>query len=244
MSGGNVPQHFMWFEASASLRQNAETFIQNIHKGERAPQNGLLQRVLDEFVVQTLETYFTIPTDRIGLGPIARKMVVTAVATLRKTIQMVVGRVIRKLHNKDMRSLAEFMDQVMLRDYASRQGTNYVAFPLETSTVQQFQDMQQRAHSEDPLLSAHLIAAFQTVADEAVTYLFAEPVQGLRLGSVLDKIAQMGIESTRSVITGMIRRIFSNMTPQQSRDAVDYFCFHISTAEQLGIAAKGRREWA
>ncbi len=49
MSGGNVPQHFMWFEASASLRQNAETFIQNIHKGERAPQNGLLQRVLDEF---------------------------------------------------------------------------------------------------------------------------------------------------------------------------------------------------
>lgn len=234
----------MWFEASASLRNNAELFIQNIHKGERSPQNGLLQHVLNEFVAQCLDTYFIVPSERIGLGAMGRKIVVTAVATLRKTIQMVIGRIIRKLNNRDMRSLAEFMDAVMLRDHASLRGVTFVAFPLEPQTVEQFNRMRQQTHSGQSEISSQLIESFQAIADEAVTYFFAEPIDGLRLGPVLNKLAQMGIDSSRSVISGMIRRIFSTMTPQQMTDTVEYFCLRISTADQLGVAVQGRREWA
>ena len=244
MHGGIAPDHFMWFEASSSLRQNAEIFIQNIHKGERSPQNALLQRVLDEFVSQCLEVYFLAPMARANLGPMGRKIVVTAVATLRKTLQMVVGRIVRKLHPRDMRPLAEFMDRVMLRDYASLRGATFVAFPLEPRTVRQFLFMQQQARTGCAAASVQVIQAFQHMADEAVTYLFAEPLEGLRLGPVLGKMAQMGVDSTRSVTSGVIRRIFSTMTPQQVADTLDYFCQHIATADQLGVAVQSRREWA
>lgn len=244
MSAANAPEHFMWFEATTSLRHNTETFIQNIHKGERAPQNDLLQRVLDEFVAQCLEIYFLIPMERADLGPMGRKIVTTAVATLRKTLQMVLGRIVRKLSQRDMRPLAEFMDRVMLRDHASLRGTSYVAFPLEPQSAAQFRHMQQLAHSSDPAAISSVILSFQTIADEAVTYFFAEPIDSLRLGPVLGKLAQMGIDSTRSVIIGLIRRIFSTMTSVQVANTIDYFCQHIATADQLGVALQSRREWA
>lgn len=244
MSASHGPGHFMWFEASTSLRHNAETFIHNIHRGDRNPQNVLLQRVLEEFVSQCLEVYFLVPMERAGLGPMGRKIVVTAVATLRKTINMVVGRIVRKLHERDMRSLAEFMDEAMLRDEAHPQGRTFVAFPLDPDTVHQFMRMQLQISAGDAAVSNLVVEGFRRVADEAVTYLFAGPIEELRLGPVLGKLAQMGIDSTRSVISGLIRRIFSTMTQQQIANTVAYFCQHISTAEELGVASNPQREWA
>ena len=244
MSGSSVPDHYMWFEASASLRHNAETFIQNIHRGERSPQNDLLQRVLEEFVSQCLEVYFLAPMERAGLGPMGHKIVVTAVATLRKTIQMVVGRIVRKLSHRDMRPLAEFMDRAMTRNHAGAQGVTYVVFPLEPETVHEFLRMQLHVRSTEPAAPAAVAEGFQRIADEAVTYLFAEPVEALRLGPVRGKLSLMAIDSTRSVISGLIRRIFTTMTPQQVSDTLDYFCQHIATAEQLGVIAQPQREWA
>lgn len=234
----------MWFEASSSLRLNAETFIQNIHGGERAPQNDLLQRVLDEFIAQCLDVYFLQPTDRVGLGAMGRKIVVSAVATLRKTIQMVVGRIVRKLHYRDMRPLAEFMDRVLLRDVDNPNGAAFVAFPLEDDTVHLFLRMQLQVQSQDSSAPLQVTEGFQRIADEAVSYLFAEPVSGLHLGPVLGKLADMGIDTSRSVIHALIRRIFSTMTPQQVADTLAYFCQHIATADQLGVAAQPQREWA
>jgi len=233
MSGESMSGFFMAFEASPSLRHNAESFIQYIHQGDRTPQHDLLQRVLDEFVLQCLETYFSAPAQRAGLGPMGRKIVVTAVATLRKTIQMVVGRIIRKLHNRDMQPLAEFIDGVLLRSRAGRQTTAFVAFPLDLDTVQQLRALQLQSRSAGSRTD-DLVASFQGMADEAVTYFFADPVASLRLGPVLAKMAQLGIESSRSVIGSLIRRIFSTMTSQQLADTLDYFCERISTAEQLG----------
>lgn len=244
MSGSSASAHFMWFEASTSLRLNAETFIQNIHRGERSPQNELLQRVLDEFISQCLEVYFLLPMERVGLGQMGRKIVVSAVATLRKTIQMVVGRIVRKLHYRDMRPLAEFMDRVLLRDQANRPGAAFVAFPLEADTVHLFLRMQLQVQSNDAAAPAQVTEGFQRIADEAVTYLFAEPVSGLHLGPVLGKLAQMGIDTTRSVINALIRRIFATMTPPQVADTLDYFCQHIATADKLGVAVQSQREWA
>ena len=72
MSEGFGSEHLMWFEASYTLRHNAEQFIQNIHEGDRTPQNGLLQRVLEELVSQCLETYFLAPLEKVGLDPLGR----------------------------------------------------------------------------------------------------------------------------------------------------------------------------
>lgn len=244
MSDRILPGHFMWFEASPTLRQDAETFIQNIHQGVRSPQNALLQRVVEAFVGQCMEMYFLVPAERVGLGAVGRKLVVTAVATLRKTLQMVLGRIVRKLGLREMRSLAEYMDQILLRPVDGAMGAAYVAFELEPGTVQRLGYLQQQSRAGGQTVPAQVIAAFSAMADEALAHLFADPLSGLTLGPVLGRLVQMGLDTSGSVINGLIRRIFSTMTQAQVAAALDYFCQQISSAEELGSRASRTLEWA
>ena len=222
--------HTMSFVATASLRRDAETFISNIQRGEKSPQNALLQRVLDAFIAQCLDTYFVRPAELVGLNPVGRKIVVTAVATIRKTVQMVVGRIVRKLSNREMQPLADYIDSVMLRDRRNHSSLALIAFPLDEPVVEQFFAMQRQAHAPDAdrNSNASLVTPFQTIASEAITYYFQEPVEMLRLGPVLRKMSQLGVDTTRSVVSGVIARIFSTMTPQQVAATLDYFCGLIS----------------
>ena len=237
--------HFMSFEATASLRRDAEAFISHIQKGDSAPQNALLQRVLDAFITQCLDTYCVTPVEVVGLSPIGRKIVITAVATVRKTAQLVVGRIIRKLSNRDMQPLAEYMDEVMVRDRCNPAGIAWVAFPLDGALVEQFRAMQRQAHSSvAPQDSIILVKPFQVIADEAISYLFQEPVDMLRLGPVLSRMAQLGIDSTRTVIAGMINRTFSTMEPSQVAATLDYFCGLIGDGHSAAYIERGALELA
>lgn len=216
--------HYLSFAATAALRHDAETFIANIHKGFPASQSLLLQRVLDAFVNQCVDTYFIAPADIAGLSPMGRKILVTAIATIRKTIQMVVGRIVRKLSNREMQPLAQFMDEILFRDRTDPVGRACIAFPLDEQLAQRFHQMQLASQGHQPQVLGEIVESFQFMADEAITYLFDEPIAMLRLGPVLGKMARMGIDTTRSVTATLIRRIFSTLDEQQLGAVLDYFC--------------------
>ena len=236
--------HYMSFEATASLRHDAETFIANIHKGVAASQSLLVQRVLDAFVNQCVETYFIAPADVAGLSPMSRKILVTAIATIRKTVQMVVGRIVRKLSNREMQPLAQFMDEIMFRDHSNPDGLAFIAFPLDAQLADRFRRMQQASRERQPQALAETVESFQFMAEEAITYFFDEPVAMLRLGPVLGKMARMGIDTTRSVTNTLIRRIFSTLDEQQLMAVLDYFCGLITDEAPVVGDALVQMEWA
>ncbi|HVK99874.1 MAG TPA: hypothetical protein VM553_08680 [Dongiaceae bacterium] len=220
--------HYMSFEATATLRRDAETFIENIHRGERASQSLLLQQVLDAFVNECLQVFFLTPADVVGLSPLGRKLLTTAIATIRKTLQMVLGRITRKLSNRDMRPLALFMDEVMVRDRKNSGGPALITFELEDNLGEELQQMQQAFRDGCPGATETMIIAFQTMANDAIVEIFAEPVAMLNLGPVLRKLADMGIDTTRSVTLGLIRRLFGTLSGDQLAAVLDYFCGMIS----------------
>lgn len=237
--------HYMSFAATATLRLDAETFISNIHSGDKLPQTRLLQRVLDGFINQCLHCFFMAPMEVVGLSPIGRRIMVTAVATIRKTVQLVMSRIIRKLSNRDMQPLAQFIDELMLRDPGDPDGLAFIAFPLDEKLGCEFHRLRQRAH-QDPCdqVVPELVASFQSMADTAISRLFSEPLATLKLGPVVGKMTQLGIDSTRSVTGTMIRRIFSTMNQQQVAATLDYFCAMISASAPLVTTGLSRLERA
>lgn len=237
--------HYVSFAATASLRQDAEAFIANIQSGERASQSMLLQQVLDAFVNECLQVFFLTPADVVGLSPIGRKLLTTAIATIRKTLQMVLGRITRKLSNRDMRPLALFMDEVMVRDRRNPNGPAFITFELEDNLGEELQQMQQSFRDGCPGATEKMIIAFQTMANDAIVEIFAEPVAMLNLGPVLRKLAEMGIDTTRSVTLGLIRRLFGTLSNEQLAAVLDYFCgmitadpaiLHETREQQLELA--------
>src|SRR3990167_3785886 len=220
--------HYMSFEATATLRRDAETFIANLQRGERASQSLLLQQVLDAFVNQCLQVFFLAPADVAGLNPVSRKLLTTAIATIRKTLQLVVGRITRKLGNREMRPLAQFMDEVMFRDRSRPDGLAFIAFELEDDLSEQLQQLQQTCLTGNTDVTDAMVAAFQAMAEEGITRFFAEPVATLTLGPVLRKIAEMGVDTTRSVTATLIRRLFAMLSREQMAAVVEYFCAMIT----------------
>lgn len=216
--------HYLGFAATPALRRDAETFILHIHKGFAASQQGLLQQVLDGFINQCLETFFITPGEVAGLSPMGRKILTTAVATIRKTVQMVVGRIVRKLSNREMQPLARFIDEVLFRNPDQPGQPAFIAFELEADLAGRFRQLQVSCQGAGPVPQAAVVAIFQSVAAEAISSLFEEPVRSLHLGPVLNRVALMGIDTTRSVVGSLIRRIFSTLDDAQIRAVLDYFC--------------------
>ena len=237
--------HYMSFEATATLRRDAETFIANLQRGERASQSLLLQQVLDAFVNQCLQVFFLAPADVAGLNPVSRKLLTTAIATIRKTLQLVVGRITRKLGNREMRPLAQFMDEVMFRDRSRPDGLAFIAFELDDDLSEQLQQLQRACRAGNTDVTDAMVVAFQTMAEEGITRFFAEPVAMLNLGPVLRKIAEMGVDTIRSVTATLIRRLFVMLSHEQMAAVVDYFCSMITAeAPDVQILQAQQVEWA
>ncbi|HEX4937150.1 MAG TPA: hypothetical protein VFX11_00635 [Candidatus Kapabacteria bacterium] len=237
--------HYMSFEATVTLRRDAETFIANIQRGERASQSLLLQQVLDAFVNQCLQVFFLAPADVAGLSPVSRKLLTSAIATIRKTLQLVLGRITRKLGNREMRPLALFMDEVMFRERNRPDGVAFIAFELEDDLSEQLRQLQRACRAGHDDVTDAMVTAFQSMAEEGITRFFAEPVATLNLGPVLGKIAEMGVDTTRSVTSTLIRRLFVMLTHEQMAAVVEYFCGMITDeAPDVQTPVVDQVEWA
>ncbi len=215
---------FMAFKTSVRLRQNTEAFIANLAAGQVQPQSDLLMRVMEDFVDEAIQVYFVQPMEVAQLNPVGRKMVMVAVTTIRKTAQLVLGKVLKKLSNEELVPIAEYMDEVMFRDRCNPEAAGFIAFPLSNELRERFRQIAQRAHTGQPhQVVPDLVEAFSAITDEALKAFFEKPVALLKLGPVLKKMTVLGVDTTRSATNTLLKKLFNTMEPSQLVASIDYF---------------------
>lgn len=216
--------NFMAFRTSSSLRNNAENFIQNIRSEVASSQADLLHQTMMEFVDHCLEVYFLKPTEVAKLQPRSLKIIELTVNTIRKAVNMAMGKIIKKLSNAQMAPISGYMDSVMFRDREDFTAPAFIAFPIPNDLKLRFRHIAHQAETGSPQsVVPDLIAAFDEIAEIALDYFFEQPVKLLNLGPILRKMADLGINTTQAATHSLLRKIFKTMNDQQLKDSIGYF---------------------
>lgn len=218
--------YFMAFAVSDRLHRNSEDFIDrfvyNHQPGERS--HALLFDVMDEFIYECLRAYFVETCANAGLSPTSRKIVDSTVAAIRKTVGFVLGKIVHKLDRQQMKEVAIYMDEVMQRERGSFAVPAWIAFPVPEAWVHQFRSLQTRTLQSDEVPElATLVDPFTELTDMAITHFFESPLQLIELGSILKRMAEMGIDTTRAAICTLLKQVFRATTLQQTRDILQQF---------------------
>lgn len=218
--------YFMAFPVSDRLHRNAEDFINRFvhvgHPGDRS--HALFFEVMDEFIYECLRVYFVDTCSQAGLSSGSRKIVDSTVAAIRKTVGFILGKIVHKLDRHQMKDVALYMDDIMQRERGSFAVPAFVAFPLPDAWVLGYRALEAAArHSDEPLELMRLVEPFNELTDLAIGHFFEEPLTTIGLGSILKRMAEMGIDTTRAATRTLLKQIFKTTTVPQSRAVLGQF---------------------
>ena len=110
------PIGWVAFEISSELRQRAETVVQNIRSDTDKRRH--IPELIDVVLAMTdrgLHYYFLHPLEEAGVGVVTRKAVGLAIGTAGRTLPMVVRKTVKALNDEQLMSIAEFVDQILIR---------------------------------------------------------------------------------------------------------------------------------
>ena len=232
----------MWFKASPGLRRDAERFLERIHSSSSESLKPLLQRILGQFIDECLGVFFSRPAEKVGLGPVGKTIVNSALNSIRRTIQLVARRLVNRLSNQEMAPLAEYIESILYRNSDEPEGDAYVGFAIQADLAKRLFQLQEAAQQQSSAsLVPEVVSAFQAMTDEALNGLFEEPIAMLKLGPVLSKLIDVANETTRAIIHAMLRRTFNTMDDAQMNDTLAYFCDMIRERPQYGVNVLARQ---
>lgn len=231
---------------SDRLRDDVDTFINNMRDQVPADQNALLVAVMERFLDEAIEGLVIGMCDAVKLQGIGRKTVNVTVATVRGTFHMLSARVLRGMKNGDVRDLAEHMDDVrLLKPDGQGNLESWTVVPLEPHVLREIlrlhaliKDQPPRQHMAD--IQAMLFQFMEAV----VEYFYVRTLATLRLGLIARKLVEMGYKTVHSGAHGLIKRVVPQLTDQQVRDAADFIVnliVHAEAHESAAPAHKGRR---
>lgn len=215
---------YVAFQSPAELRQDSEQLVANIKVHSKASQTELMMRIMTRFTDEVLKVFFIDTISLMNMGPWMAKIVHGTVNSIRSTSINVSGTVIRKLDNKQLGPLADHICTVMLtHTTANQQAIPYVGFAIDNATHERLQSViaamrsgNARDHYQD--FSDILIK----INDLAVDAYLRRPIEVLKLGLIMRKLAEGGMSMTQGATHMIIRKLAPDLESHQLLALADH----------------------
>jgi len=216
-------QWYVAFPSSARLYELDTRFIQNMKANVKESQAPLVLDVMSLFVEEVLNNFFIAPMDFIGLKEFQRKIVSGAVSTIKKAVDFALGKIIKSLNNSDLVAISQYMDVMLQHEPAGSTPPAYIAFPisdeLETQLHAIFVNVQTgNAKREVP----QLVSILLKLNDEALSAYILQPLDLLKLGFVIKKLAMGSYEIVKTASNVLIKKLFETMDEQEIKKLCEY----------------------
>lgn len=111
------------FEIPSELRQTAEEVIRSLRDATNRQQHTpeLIDLVL-ALTERGLHYYFLHPLEEAGVGVVTRGAVDLAIGTVGRTLPVVVRKTVSSLNDRQLLSLANFIDHILIREEQGKGG--------------------------------------------------------------------------------------------------------------------------
>lgn len=213
----------MGYRASARMQELGDGFIDRMQGGATKPEPKVVAELITGLMNETLDAYITRPANELGLRPHILRSAMFAVGAVKKTGNMVIGRVTKKMSIEQNRGAADYMDALRLRFEEDGKFVTYVAFPMD-------EELKGLARTALPIameqeLSAHNreLADFLAVMfDNAAYWYLDQPIGLMKFGPLMGKIVHVGSDAIKGALRSAIRDIVPKLDAQEAAGFAAY----------------------
>lgn len=208
------------FEASATLADLHEKFAQNIARGLPESQASLLYEVLALFVDECLDAFFLQPVEAFKLNGMGKKIVTGGVSAIRKSIDFALKKILFKLSNEDLSAISEHIETLIQRPQPESDEKAWVAVPLTDDLRNRIVgSIAEGRVSGGRKVEKEFAEALCDLVDVSLLYYFEIPIDSLKMGFLMEKLARVANDAVKSGAKTVIRKI----TPTMSDKEMEFF---------------------
>lgn len=213
---------YVAFRASDDLHQLTDGFIQRMREGAREPEPKVVERIMTTFIEEALEAFFLAPASYSGLSGTQQRLVRLAADTIAAATRVVVGRSARKMDLAQNQAAARYMDEIRFHDAGD--DCWYVGFPIDEALAAQGRSVAERCQNgQFEGVREDLVRYLREVTDLSLEWYFKKPIDLLRFGPILRKVAAVGVDTTRKASYGVINKVIPKLDDQQVLQSALYY---------------------
>ena len=223
---------YIAFQASDKLRDDTELLIKNGQTKSKESQINQLTLVMSQFISEMLDQFFLNTCEAVQISPMGTKIVKTGANTLSSTSNMLVKQLFKKRANEELYPIIEHFDKTFIRATEASNGCASVACPIEDSLYDKFMEEIQQIRDGNHQRAEALTQLLLEVTDVSVAGYAEVPIHMLKMNFVTKKVANTGIEASRSAVKMIINKVFKTLEEDQMARLADYLEGLFITAPQ------------
>jgi len=182
-----------------------------------------VSRIMLDFTDDLLKVFLLDMIDMVKLSPLMEKLVHGTVNTIRNTVHSITRTIVHRLDQGQLRQLGDYIRQLMLTKPDAGGDQPWVGFPIDASFELRMRRVIGSLQGDNPgSQSAELVAVLCSISDQAIQVYVVKPIELIRLGFVLRKVADGGARVISGAIHMLIRKLVPNLTRQQYADLASY----------------------
>lgn len=225
---------FIAFPSSPELRELSRQLIQNLAAGVSTSQHDLVSRIMLDFTDELLQVFLLDMIEVVQLSPILEKLVHGTVNTIRSTVHSVTRAIVHRLNQGQLQQLGDYIRGLMLTVPAADGPRPWVGFPVDTHFELRLRRVIGGLQGDNPNAQVpELVAMLCAISDRAIQVYVVQPIELIRLGFVLRKVADAGAHVISGAIHMLIRRLVPDLSRAQYIHLASYLQGMLVTNPQL-----------
>jgi len=226
-------KYYLGFASSPALEQSAIDLLKMSASNTRDSLVPHMEKSMDLFVPELVQAFLVGTVDALGLSPMATRIIHSTAELIDKTAKMLVGQLLKKRSNDELKPLVGFVDDIYLRPETTSTGKAATGCELDKRDYDRIQHViaEVRAGNARQVL-AELHDLMTLVVDTMLEKLMKRPIALLPLNFVVRKIADGAVATCKAAGHGVINKVFKNLDDDQLVHLANYFDTLVLTAER------------
>ena len=226
-------KYFLGFASSPELEQSAITLLDNFARNAKESQVPHMERSMDLFIPELLHSFLVGTVDAIGLSPMATRIVHSTADILDKTGKMLVGAMLKKRSNDELRPLAGYVDDIYIRPATASTGKASTGCEIDKQTYDRIQRLisEVRAGNGEQI-RPELHDVMILVVDTMLEGFMKRAINLMKMNFIIKKLADGAFATSRAAGHGVVNKVFKDLSTDQLLHLANYFDNLVLSAER------------
>lgn len=226
-------KYYLGFASSPALEQSSITLLDNFSRNVKDSQVAHMERSMDLFIPELLQAFLVGTVDAVGLSPMATKIVHSTAELLDKTGKMLVGQMLKKRSNDELRPLANYVDDIYIRPETCSAGKAYTGCEIDKRTYDRIKHTTAEirdGRGQQALPELHELMV--VVVDVMLEGFMKRAIDLLKHNFIVRKVADGAIATSKAAGHGVVNKVFKKLDDDQLIHLANYFDELVISAER------------
>jgi hypothetical protein len=217
-----MSKYYSVFEASPRLSELHAQLMGSVRSG-----NGQVQQLMFDtlalFTDECLNAYFLKPVEQFNLNGMGKKIVTGGVSAMHTAIEFALKKVIFKLSKEDTAALAEHIESLTQRAPAGSGQPDWIVVPLTDELYNRIHAAIRNGRANgSKSVEKEFAEALCEVVEVSLHYYFEIPIDKMKMGFLMEKVARLASDTVTSGAKTVIRKVTPTM---DDKEMEQFFAF-------------------